>query len=541
MIGRRLIAVLTTTAAMIALLTTPSFGSGWAGSVSGFEGSTTVTTNAPGTLIDLKFTQPLSGYVASIYDQDGRRVQLCSGGSYMHCATYISVENGTTRSFTGYVALDAPRQGFPTQDVQGSATISVTNVGWTGAISKIESSAPFVAPDGLSALDVRLTAPLSGYRVSVYDQDSRLIKVCSGSDFTHCPLNVSVEAGLAGVFTAYVALDSPSFAPPKNDVHAKASVVVVGTRFDASAAAAALASKVADMQDPCIEIAPPEPHTNPTSLSDPQAQCEADLEAGKSWIRIIERLINSYGIVTSIMASVSVNDGPTQVASPPGSTANPAPTPVYTMPTFEDHLLAEGSTRIMTSRSRVSGYGFEADPEPETTAQAVYAQCLRFATFAGSGITTGDCETKAILAPGSDISEATIHDFDVIYKAPSVVGLSMLTGAEKSGAGVSRDWYNRSAYSATCPSPRPDGLHCDEYPYYTSEEGGPQPDGGLLPDQLRLIDSSDNGREGVLLNGFYSACGIASAPRGSSDREYLVIPLPYQSNIPTAAYCAPGR
>ena len=61
-----------------------------------------------------------------------------------------------------------------------------------------------------------------------------------------------------------------------------------------------------------------------------------------------------------------------------------------------------------------------------------------------------------------------------------------------------------------------------------------------MPQQLRIIDRIQNQREGGLIAGFYSVCGITAAPIESPEREYLVIPMPVQTQIPTAGYCKGG-
>jgi hypothetical protein len=146
-----------------------------------------------------------------------------------------------------------------------------------------------------------------------------------------------------------------------------------------------------------------------------------------------------------------------------------------------------------------------------------------------------------VFAPGSDVEEATQHDFDVLNASPSTVELSYLSRTEKEATGVARGWYDLAADQQFCgPSPRPTGKECDEHPFYSSDKGGPLADGSVRKDQLRLIDKDHNGREGTMLEGFYSVCGIKSEPAGSPARRCLVIPLPQQQDVPTTAYCRAG-
>jgi hypothetical protein len=206
----------------------------------------------------------------------------------------------------------------------------------------------------------------------------------------------------------------------------------------------------------------------------------------------------------------------------------------------------DGGPSRLLQRTRLEGYGYSADPDPQGSARKIYAQCVRLATFAGSGIPRGACDSMPIFAPGSDVEEATQHDFDVIYATPRVQQLTAMTAAEKLSSGLPRSWVDRVVYGDVCPQPRPvdaDGnrLECDEYPYYSSDEGGPDSDGAILSDQLRLIDKTQNGLEGTMLYGFYNVCGLTTPAPGSPERKYLVIPMPKQEVLPTTAYCRAGQ
>lgn len=226
--NRRPLAVVVSAALLALGVSVPAPATTWMGTISGFSASpATITAASSGSMLDLTFSAPLAGYSASVYDPSGHRVGLCTGSDYMHCSVYVTVPLNASDTYTGYVALDSPSDGAPSQDVRASANVAVTNVGWTGTISGFSASGTFVAANQPVALDVKLTAPLSGYRASVYDESGHLVKVCSGSSDTHCPATVSLAAGELKVLTAYVALDSPSVSPPAQDVRALGGPVVV--------------------------------------------------------------------------------------------------------------------------------------------------------------------------------------------------------------------------------------------------------------------------------------------------------------------------
>ena len=100
--------------------------------------------------------------------------------------------------------------------------------------------------------------------------------------------------------------------------------------------------------------------------------------------------------------------------------------------------------------------------------------------------------------------------------------LHSLSNTEKANTGVSRRWYN--AFNNTgggCASPRPltqdsRSMHCDEYPFYGSVEGGPAPSGLLWLRELKVIDPDDNSFEGTLLNGWKKRMRPRCAQRDES-------------------------
>jgi len=122
--------------------------------------------------------------------------------------------------------------------------------------------------------------------------------------------------------------------------------------------------------------------------------------------------------------------------------------------------------------------------------------------------------------------EATRHDAEAIADGQPAV----LTYIDKSKR-ASKGWYDDEE---NCQD-RLTGQQCDEYPYISTEQGGPG--NGV---SLKLIDGPDNMNEGAQLGGFYKFCGLAAEPEGSPDRNFLVIPIP-EETMPTVYVCANGR
>lgn len=128
-------------------------------------------------------------------------------------------------------------------------------------------------------------------------------------------------------------------------------------------------------------------------------------------------------------------------------------------------------------------------------------------------------ESIPIFAPGDDVREAAQHDLDAIVGNPAWAALTYAA----SNRPAPDNW--KYAYPPCDGSYAP--LQCDEYPFLSSQQGGPGA-------SLRLIDAYDNSREGSLLSLFYGLCGL------SEGDPFLVIPIP--TSLPaevtsTSAWC----
>jgi RHS repeat-associated protein len=123
-----------------------------------------------------------------------------------------------------------------------------------------------------------------------------------------------------------------------------------------------------------------------------------------------------------------------------------------------------------------------------------------------------------VFVSGGDVSQATQHDSDAISSTEWPAYLHRAPRQSSSPGNV----------PGVCPSPRPIGMDCDEYPFATTEEGGLQ----NYP-SLRLIDSSDNRRQGAYLySRFYRPCTV------SNGEGFIVAPINLPS-VPTFGVCLP--
>lgn len=131
-----------------------------------------------------------------------------------------------------------------------------------------------------------------------------------------------------------------------------------------------------------------------------------------------------------------------------------------------------------------------------------------------------ECQSTPIFVTGADVREATDHDLDAIVDHPEWFRLTRDV-TNKSGSG----WYQNQYPCTATPSTD----QCDEYPFFSSQQGGPNQ---VVAPSLRNIIARDNTMQGSRLSGFYSTCGVA-APGGV----FLVAPIPRGIGLPSLSVC----
>jgi hypothetical protein len=173
-------------------------------------------------------------------------------------------------------------------------------------------------------------------------------------------------------------------------------------------------------------------------------------------------------------------------------------------------------------------------------AQLAAQKCIDMARRGGM---VGDpCMNAAILFPTAfDAAGAASNDERALNANPPWVVGNRMTNAEK-GKVLSRGWMNAaSTGGAICPSPRPTGLQCDEFPFYSSEQGGAwdawQGANSPVSTKLSLIPAGENNAEGNQLGAMFTACGTTSGSYEDSivpghhnqlltnGKQFLTIPL----------------
>jgi hypothetical protein len=145
-----------------------------------------------------------------------------------------------------------------------------------------------------------------------------------------------------------------------------------------------------------------------------------------------------------------------------------------------------------------------------------------------------------------DAGDAARNDLVAIGDNPAWVLLRYVSNANMDPV-VKRDWFDRAGVQTICPSPRPTGMECDEYPYYSSDFAGAWDEfiGQTSPvsTHLKLVPREENNAEGNKLRTFYSRCAQTGTYDASTKQptrfgsHYLTIPLVVSTDAPTFYAC----
>ncbi|MGH9223344.1 MAG: NucA/NucB deoxyribonuclease domain-containing protein [Acidimicrobiales bacterium] len=149
----------------------------------------------------------------------------------------------------------------------------------------------------------------------------------------------------------------------------------------------------------------------------------------------------------------------------------------------------------------------------DDAAHLAHASAFGGADGLAPNTTDPDCGLPVFM-PGGDTPDTTAHLVDALSSNPA---WSVLTWAEHPDSTTNRQWYRGDSRCAGSPG---DGLSCDEYPFYTSRQGGPGA-------SLRLVPGWEQDKQGGFLSAFYGACGI-----GQGD-SFVVDPMP---SLPTTTF-----
>ena len=265
----------------------------------------------------------------------------------------------------------------------------------------------------------------------------------------------------------------------------------------------------------------------PSTMSDQYRACVTAVQAGKGTLEVLRAVADADGDGDDSLIWWLDGDRrrpvPAAGTGDAGDSTAPPSTPdkIWIERNLADELMAKNGTLTQ----------YQADK--------VAAQCV-WLTARNAMKANTVCAALPIFASGSDVAEATDHDLIAIAKQPSWVRLNYLHHTEQSG---SRGWYK----PALC-EPEPDrNLDCDEYPFWSSEQGGPN---ASPPVHLLKIDSDDNQYQGSRYGTFIGKCNMSSllqkraadpgttATRGDA---FLSIPVPAEFGVPTKVDICNGK
>lgn len=250
------------------------------------------------------------------------------------------------------------------------------------------------------------------------------------------------------------------------------------------------------------------------TLPDWYQACETALAAGKTVVQALVAVAAVQGGAAIIHMVASDQIAPLipepEEATPDDSVVyRPLPLPIW----IEIQDLAD---RLQHLNPKLEAPG----------ADEVATQCKLF--MGRLGRPADDCLLHPILAPGSDMPEITKNTLVGLGRNSKWAMLHYEDPVPKALT-VRRDWYSGVPpcvdYSGT-------GQQCDEFPYFSSLEGGPPPPGGTPP-TLRLVPAVEQSRQAGHLTSFYTSCGLRTRP---NNPPFWVIPM-YWNGPKTVKLC----
>ncbi len=312
---------------------------------------------------------------------------------------------------------------------------------------------------------------------------------------------------------------------------------------DLTAAADMWALAAATSLAPCIERVPAVgPPVAYSSLNAYQVACVTAIQNGMTLKQVFRELIAQFGpsLTTALLVGLqprlpttTAHQAPTwpefappavqpdpATPSTPTTRPRPAAAPPVLDPVFEENITAD-------ARPLHKVWGDPAANEEQYRLEVI-RQCVAIASLPGATFTPDDCNTKPIFSPGSDVYEAAANDWKAILDRPEWAELDYMSGPEKVGSGVVDRWY-RGIDPCTEAAYESGENSCDEYPYYTSVEGGPGA-------RLAMIDKAHNSLEGSYLYAFARVCGLFE-PQPTRDRSFLVVPIAIQNGPKSSGWC----
>ncbi len=301
------------------------------------------------------------------------------------------------------------------------------------------------------------------------------------------------------------------------------TITDVGDGIDIDGLTTALVAAGITLHEICdYSVFVPTTNTTPSSTDDDTELCLAATAVPGVTMRTLLSKLASTPAGRALIAAVALEfvgdaSGPATV---PGWTRTADPTnPKPPTPRATPTTIPEGIWRI-TRNARKLATANQVDP---ATAAVASEQCFKLVTIAFLGVDPYDkCRTTPIFLSGqADVKEATDHDLEALATNPAWVQLNY---TYRGGAGSS--WKDSDP---VCLNRLPN-QQCDEYPFWSTSQGGP-----VTPrPSLKQILRPHNELQGTRLGQFYAVCNITEGD------EFLSIPVPPTApTVPTLAMCNP--
>lgn len=246
-----------------------------------------------------------------------------------------------------------------------------------------------------------------------------------------------------------------------------------------------------------------------SSVTDQYFFCEGAVAEGKSKVEILRGLaaLVSGSAVLWYLHDYATQNGDLATDTVDGDEEPQEPLPVPPPPLMWPSELEQDADRLMLQ-----------NPERLTSSQArtVLKTCTRLATAT-------QCLDRPIFVSGdiARVRAATNHDRRAIFRHGKPAMLTYAAKDQRAGSG----WYEPVADTAC--GPQVAGTECDEYPFRSTVQGGPGA-------SLERIDFTANRSQGGSLVGFYNACRVAYG------EQFIVVPAPRGSNLPSMPVCNHG-
>ncbi len=260
---------------------------------------------------------------------------------------------------------------------------------------------------------------------------------------------------------------------------------------------------------------------------------------GETWATYQAALANAgftnvqRQILDSTNADLDMPASAVTVVSPaPGQEVDSA-TPITVTTNPDGSSMPQATTR----ETSLGDFLETKDPAVNETNKLDIARSCLDAVDASNGNTdkTGDsgdasfasCSTMPVFYSGYDVREASQHDLEALAANPAWVQLNRDV-VNKSGRG----WYRGTS---PCTLPTPSGESCDEYPFFSTTQGGPGA-------SLKYINAAQNSLQGTRLNQFYnnnnnpSVGGIKGCDVQVTE-PFLAVPLPPELSVNTTWTC----